>query len=146
MNLNRFQTILDAYGANPEYWPEGEREAAQRLARSSLPAARALNHARALDSALRTSTFPNIAQEDGRLSFLHSSIVNAARPRSRTWFERWFGFDLDPSQLWPSVAGLALATILGFAVGLGGLMQADTDRDSDDISVLSPIDLTALGQ
>ncbi len=146
MKLSRFQTILDAYGAVPDRWPEREREAALALARSSLPAARALNQARTLDVALQEMIAPDLGLEPEHFAFLQTSIVAAARPRTDNWFQRWLGLDLTPSQLWPSVAGLALATVLGFAVGIGGLIQADNDRDSDDVSLLSQTDLTAIGQ
>ena len=147
MKLSRLSAILEAYGADPERWPVDEREAALALTRSSVPAARALAKARMLDALLLEQSFPDIADEPARFTLLHSSIVSATRRRVvLTWFGRWFGFDLTPSQFWPSVAGLALASLLGFAVGLGGLLQTETDHDTDEIAVLSPIDLPAIGQ
>jgi hypothetical protein len=146
VNLGRFSAILETYGADPERWPADERETALALATSSLPAARALAGARALDTLLLRQAFPDIAEEPERFTRLHSAIVSGARHRASTWFERWFGIDLAPSQLWPSIAGLALATVLGFAVGLGGLPQAGTDHDADEVSALATIDLPAIGQ
>jgi hypothetical protein len=147
VKLSRLSAILKAYGADPERWPADEREAALKLTRSSVPAARALAEARMLDSVLLSQSFPEIADEPERFAVLHSAIVSATRRRtSPTWFGRWFGFDLTPSQLWPSIAGLAVASLLGFAVGLGGLLQTETDHDFDQISVLLPIDLPATGQ
>jgi hypothetical protein len=84
--------------------------------------------------------------QDAALARLRSRIVAAAGPRVESWFRRWFGFDLTPMQLWPSLGGLALASALGFTVGIGGLIQTDTDHDTDDIALLSPIDLPAIGQ
>jgi hypothetical protein len=99
-----------------------------------------------LDSLLLAQDVPDIADEPERFTMLHSAIVSAVRRRTpSTWFGRLFGFDLTPSQLWPSVAGLALASLLGFAVGLSGLLQTETDQ-TDEIVVLSPIDLPAIGQ
>jgi hypothetical protein len=147
VKLSRLSAILEAYGADPERWPAEERQAALALTRSSVPAARALAKARMLDSLLLEQSFPDIADEPERFTQLHSAIVSATRRRTvLTWFGRWFGFDLTPTQLWPSVAGLALASVLGFAVGLGGLLQTETDHDTDEIAVLSPIDLPAIGQ
>jgi hypothetical protein len=145
VKLSRFQTIVDAYGAAPERWPDAEREAALALVHSSLPAARALRQARALDDRLVADGTPHVA-EDWALAQLRARIVAAAGPRIESWFIRWLGFDLTPMHLWPSLGGLALATVLGFTVGIGGLVQTDTDRDSDDIVLLSPIDLPAAGQ
>jgi hypothetical protein len=144
VKLDRFSAILEAYGADPQRWPSTERDDALTLTKSSVPAARALAAARTLDSVLLEQTFPDFAQDTERFTLLHSAIVSGARRRADTWFVRWFGIDLAPSQLWPSVAGLALATMLGFAVGLGGLLQAETD-DADG-SGLSAIDLSAIGQ
>lgn len=147
MKLARLSAIIEAYGADPERWPADEREAALALTRSSVPAARALAQARLLDSMLGQQAFPDIADEPDRFTQLHAAIVSQTRRRvTRTWFGHWFGFDLSPAQLWPSVAGLALATVLGFAVGLGGLIQTDTDHEGDEIAVLTPIDLSAIGQ
>ena len=147
MKLSRLSAILAAYGADPERWPEEEREAALALTKSSVPAARALAEARMLDAVLQQQSFPDISEETEQFTLLHSAIVSQARRRpTHTWFGRWFGFDLAPSQLWPSLAGLALASVLGFAVGLGGMLQADTDHDGDEIAVLSPDDLSAIGQ
>jgi hypothetical protein len=147
VQLSRLSAILEAYGADPACWPAGEREAALALTRSSVPAARALAEARLLDSMLQQQAFPDIADEPEQFTQLHAAIVSGARRRApRTWFGHWFGFDLAPSQLWPPVAGLALASALGFAVGLGGLMQTETDHEVDEIAVLSPIDLSAIGQ
>lgn len=147
MKLGRLSAILEAYGADPERWPADEREAALALTRSSVPAARALAEARMLDAVLLGQSFPDIADEPERFTVLHSAIVSATRHRAAvTWFGRWFGFDLTPSQLWPSIAGLALASVLGFAVGLGGLLKSEVDHETDEIAVLSPIELPAIGQ
>lgn len=147
MKLSRLSAILEAYGAAPERWPPDEREAALALTKSSVPAARALAKARTLDAVLAEQAFPDIAEDSDRFTQLHAAIVSAAgRRTTRTWFGHWFGFDLAPAQLWPSVAGLALASVLGFAVGLGGLIQTDTDHEGDEIAVLTPIDLSAIGQ
>jgi hypothetical protein len=147
VKLSRLSAILEAYGADPERWPADEREAALALTKSSVPAARALAEARTLDSVLLNQNFPDIAAETEQFTLLHSAIVSKTSHRpTRTWFGHWFGFDLAPSHLWPSVAGLALASVLGFAVGLGGLLQTDTDREGDEIVVLTPVDLSAIGQ
>jgi hypothetical protein len=145
VELRRFSAIIDAYGAAPERWPADERDAALALSQLSLPAARALGQARALDAALSRMTAPDLEADTARFVSLHSAIVSAARARGTSWASRWLGFDLSPAQLWPSLAGLTVATLLGFAVGLGGLIQVDEDHEADDVAVLSPIDLPAAG-
>jgi hypothetical protein len=141
VKLGRFSAILDAYGAAPERWPVDERDAALSLTRSSLQAARELERARALDSVLDRAAISEIDADPARFIALHSSIVSSAKPRIENWMIRWLGVDLAPSQLWPSLAGLTVATLLGFAVGLGGLI--DSDSPNDDVTGLSSIDIPA---
>jgi len=141
VKLARFNALLDAYGAAPERWPERERADALLLARSSVTAARALAQARILDDALQTSSFPDIAAEPGRFVLLQSRILAAAHPIAKSWFGRLLGVDIPRSQLLPSLASLAVATVLGFAVGISGLMQADIAKDSDDTLIGSTIEV-----
>lgn len=146
MELGRLRMILDAYGAAPERWPEDERDEALALVRASVPAARALAEARAFDDALEYSEFSARALAPDRFAVLHSQIVGAAHPLLQSWMGRWFGLSLTPMQLWPSVAGLAMATVLGFAVGLGGILQAETGHEQEDGLVFSSSDLPIGGQ
>jgi hypothetical protein len=129
VELGRFRAILSAYGAAPERWPEDERMDALALTRGSIVAARELADARMLDDALG---FAAARPELDRLAVLQHRIVSAANPLMQSWMGRWFGISLTPMQLWPSVAGLALATILGFTVGINGMLQTDTVHDTDD--------------
>ena len=140
MNLGRFKAILDAYGAAAERWPESERADALALARSSIEAARALGEARTLDATLNAAADLPVPFESIRLSALQARILAAAVPSAKSWLYRWFGFDLAPTQLWPSLAGFALVTVLGFAVGLGGLIEAAAGHDSEDVVSLSALD------
>jgi hypothetical protein len=110
------------------------------LSRASLDAARAVAEARAFDSLLKSSAFAATAVEPWRLENLHARIMTAARPRQGGWFALWFGFELTPRQLWPSAAGLAAATVLGFGLGFGGILQSGIDHDSEDVSVLSALE------
>ncbi len=146
MELGRFRTILNAYGATPERWPSEERDDALALARASVPAARALADARTFDEALTASTVSGPALDPNHIAMLQARIVNAAHPMMQSWMGRWLGFTLTPMQLWPSIAGLAMASVLGFAVGLGGVLQTDANHDSDDGLVFSSIDLSIGGQ
>lgn len=148
MELNRFNTILEAYGASPERWPEGEREAALALTRSSVVAARALMAARAIDTALSDAASADaerFAMTGGELDLLHDRILAAATARRKSWAAEWFGLDLTATQLWPSVAGLSFAMILGFAAGFGGVLQSSTGSDIDEIAVIPSFDIAASG-
>jgi len=145
MNIGRFKAILDAYGASPERWPERERADALALSRSSVVAARALADARTLDDALHASGYAELHLEPTRLAILKSRIVAAAMPRARSWLGEWFGLDLTPMQLWPSLAGLALMAVLGFAVGFDGWIDAGASHDLDESLVMPAVDISADG-
>jgi hypothetical protein len=145
VKLGRFNAVLDAYGAEPAHWPERERADALDFCRSSVAAARALAQARELDDALRDSGSYDIDIHPARFAQLHAKIMTDIHTLPKSWFERILGINLAPSQLWPSVAGLAIATVLGVAVGLSGWMQLDVSGDTDDL-VASAIDMPAAGQ
>lgn len=146
MELGRFRTILDAYGGAPERWPAEERDGALALTRASVTAARALADARMLDVRLEASALSDLALDQTHLTALQARIVHAAQPLMQSWIGRWFGISLTPMQVWPSIAGLALASVLGFAVGLGGVLQTESNRDADDGLVFSSVDLSIGGQ
>jgi hypothetical protein len=141
VKLSRFLTIVEAYGAAPEHWPERERPAAVALCRSSAEAANALARARAIDAALRQTDGNAAEPSPARLDHLHARIMAAARDHRSGWFGRVFGIDLGPAQLWPSLAGLAVATGLGIAVGMSGWMQIDTPTMEPDDFAGSSIDI-----
>jgi hypothetical protein len=146
VELGRFRTILNAYGATPERWPTEERDDALALTRASVTAARALADARTFDEKLEASALSNINLDPSHFAMLQARIVGAAQPMMQSWMGRWLGISLTPRQLWPSIAGLAMASILGFAVGLGGILQTESNRDADDGLVFSSADLSIGGQ
>ena len=122
MEQDRFNRLVEAYGAAPWRWPDAEREAATRFALSSPPAAETLERARALDEAL------DVWALGGAPAALRERIVvraPGARPpllrRPRFW---WAG------------AGLAAACALGVVAGAitGPLLQP---RGSDSIAALA---------
>jgi hypothetical protein len=140
--LSRFNAIIDAYGAEPGQWPEAERAEALALSRASIAAARALTQARALDAALRHGDSVDVELAPARFAQLHARIMAGAATMPKSWFGRMLGIDLEPAQLWPSVAGLAVATVLGIAVGLSGWIQLEGNNEQDDL-VVSSIDAPA---
>jgi len=54
MTLDRFAALVDAYGASPARWPEGERAAAVELMQASAEARRLAEEADRLDRLLDT--------------------------------------------------------------------------------------------
>lgn len=118
VTLNRFKKILAAYGADSARWPEAERETALRLARDNAAARQLLRDAQQLDRALDHLAAPAPGFDAARLA---AAVMDRpqASPRSAPdpdwsipWW-RWFG--------WPKLAGLAVAGVLGVAVGWAGI-------------------------
>jgi len=101
MTPERFRTLIEAYGADPQLWPAGERAAASAYA--SLDGHDAWSEAVELDRLLATH---RVAQPD---SALYRRILDAA-PAPRAAWRR--------ARVWWSSAALA-----GFSVA-GGLAGA----------------------
>jgi len=120
MTLERLRDILDAYGAEPAHWPEAERAAMQELIATSPGAQTALAQAAALD-ALLAHDRPVMPT----LNPIKIAARAAATPRvpRGSWAVR---------SMWPNVAGLAAAAIVGFVVGWTGLDQNFTSVASAD--------------
>ena len=122
MDQDRFERLVEAYGAAPWRWPEEERDAATRFAQGSPAAAETLARARALDEALDVWTL------DGASAALRERIV-ARAPGGRSSL-------LRRPRFWWASAGLATACALGVVVGAatGPLLQPHAP---DPIAVLA---------
>lgn len=102
MNLPRFETIVAAYGAAPDRWPEEERAAAMAFAAGDPVAARLLAEADGIDAML-------FAHRVGApSSLLRARIVDAA-PRRRARMTR--------ARLWWTSLACALAAGGGVLAG-----------------------------
>ncbi len=132
--LARFESLLDAYGAEPRRWPHDRRAAAEALLARS-PEARALQAAAArLDTLLDASGVePAPAHLLGR--------VLAAAPQARRARGGWL------AAFWKPAAGLAAAALLGVALGgiaspfAGGDELADADSAPYAIADVSEFEL-----
>lgn len=120
MTLDRLRDILAAYGADPAHWPDAERAALQALIAATPAAQAALAEAAALD-ALLAHDRPAMPH----LNPLQIAAQVAATPRIPRggWMVR---------RMWPNVAGLAAAAIVGFVIGWTGLDQNFTTTASAD--------------
>lgn len=120
MTIDRFRDILDAYGADPAHWPDSERAAMRDLIATSPGARTALANAASLD-ALLAHDRPVMPT----LNPLQIAARVAATPRVPRggWMVR---------RMWPNVAGLAAAALIGFVVGWTGLDQNVTSVASAD--------------
>jgi hypothetical protein len=123
MDQDRFDQLVEAYGAAPWRWPEAEREAATRFAQGAPAAAARLAGARALDDAL----------DDWALAAapaaLRERIVKAAPGWRTPAFRR--------PRFWWASAGLASACALGVAVGAVAAPTLTEGREADPVASLA---------
>jgi hypothetical protein len=108
MEMARLAEILDAYGANPDNWPDAERGAASALLANSRIAVALREDAAALDTALSAVVAPAPSPE------LMAAILMAAEPSGwRRWAAEFWPF----GPVWQPVSALATAAVLGLAIG-----------------------------
>jgi hypothetical protein len=106
MTPERFSQLVDAYGADPQRWPEAERAAGLALAAQASPEQRArMKEAATLDDWLAAYTVP---APDSAL--VRRIVSGAPAPRSRL-FARWH------AQWWWPGAGFAGAGLAGVLTG-----------------------------
>lgn len=135
--LIRFETMLDAYGAEPRRWPADRRAEAEALLLRS-PEARALR-----ESAARLDSFLDKAAVEPAPAHLVGRVLAAApRPRAARGLSHWM------AGLWKPAIGLAFAAVLG--VALGGVVSpfqlnvadaGEADSVSLDIGSIPEIEL-----
>lgn len=130
MKAERFQMIVEAYGADPARWPEAERDAALAYADQAGETARAvLAEARALDAGLadHAAPLPDAAAFARALKGAETALTPA--PRVRRF--RLPDFGLDRFRL-ASGAGLMAAACAGvmFGVTLSDRLTADVQADA----------------
>ncbi|MFT6583195.1 MAG: hypothetical protein ACJAU6_003647 [Alphaproteobacteria bacterium] len=112
MKIERFQAILDAYGANPDQWPAEERNAAQHLAETSSTAQAMMTDAAALDQFLDAARGA-IPQAEPSPELL-ADILAAATPAAR---HRWTALLWPFGLVWKPASALAMAGLLGLFLG-----------------------------
>jgi hypothetical protein len=108
LELSRFAQLLDAYGGDPDHWPEAERAAASALLERE-PKARALcDEALAFDAVLDHAVLPE-APAHLRARVLEIPI---RKPQGEPWLKRWFGWRLAAAALVPCLIGFASGALL----------------------------------
>ncbi len=110
LSLERFATLVEAYGAAPDRWPDDEREAAQQLVASSAQARELLDREAALDHLLQ------FAPEVSPSAQLRQKVLADAPASDRGWTSR---FDEWTRSLWPFGPRWQPATALVAAAALG---------------------------
>lgn len=116
MTEKRFAEIVAAYGTDPCRWPEDERAAAQAFANGN-PAARArLEEDAWLGTVLDSYRLIEIEDRAGATVALPHRLPPQNRPLgSRLRF--LFGSPQTGSILWPQLATLAMAMLIGASIG-----------------------------
>lgn len=113
VGLERFEQIVDAYGADPGRWPEAERPQAEAFMAGSAEARAMVQGAQALDDWLDAA--PSRAPSE----LLERRVIKAA-PRAQG---RVFG--------WASATGWAAAAAAGLVLGLSVGQQMALTNQAD---------------
>lgn len=106
---DRVRALIDAYGADPNRWPKGERDLALSHIANDPALRAALDETRVLDTMLDAASVP---EPSLALRVALNEIPD--RQRGTDWFA-WLGIFTAP---WQPAAGLAAAGILGLWVGV----------------------------
>ncbi len=112
MDRQRFEHLLEAYGADFVRWPAEERAAGAAYAAANAgEVAALLDDARAIDAALDTRRAPADAPE------LLAARILAAHKKQRSVVD------------WRAVAALAACAVFGVVIGYGGGLMAPVADD-----------------
>lgn len=132
MGLERLQQIIEAYGADPARWPQAELVAAEALLARSAEARAALAEARTLDAALDVWKAPLPDP------WAAQRIARAARdlPQRRITLRERLAAFLPLEPVWPQLAGLTAALVLGFFIGFSDFSDVDTTESLDVASIV----------
>lgn len=133
LSLERATTLLDAYGALPERWPEADREAMVALLAKS-PELRAQRDAAAgLDSLLDLWDPPPQAH-----TFSPPASLPSQQSPERRWLATFVNDLLNPLVGWQRLAFAATPIMIGFFWGLQGANTVE-DWSAAEFSLLNPI-------
>lgn len=130
MNIERFKTLTEAYGANPARWPEAERVAALLFAEQSAEARAVLQEALDFDRLLDGAETQPVTRA------LEDRIL-AAFPERKQTPARWFATFAVPARWlparWLPAAAVAGSLVLGLLVGaaLPGLVGVNDAASID---------------
>jgi hypothetical protein len=131
-DLDRLQTLLDVYGADPQRWPAHERDAAWQLVQQSSAAQALHRQALALDAMLDADRVP---PPDAALRTRILSTLPAPRADWRRWL----------ADLWAEIGGWRLAApafALSLSLGMWlPTLLTDSDSDLPDEDLIAAVQL-----
>jgi hypothetical protein len=150
MAFERFRTIVDAYGADPDRWPADERAEALALVACSAEASAYAQQAEALDTLLDAAPLRSTATVDaaafailiartsahtrGAAASTGATVTPFAARAARkpaSLVSRAFG--------WPNFAALAAAGVVGFLIGWSNLNAGAGFGNRDLLDLMSPV-------
>lgn len=138
MSDDRVLELIEAYGADPDLWPEDERAAARaRLDASPDLFADALASAREIDAMICEADMA--LPSDALMERLLADIPQAV-PAGANWLERVRGLIAPPGQIWPIGAALA-SLVLGAMIGLNVSAPVTATLDEDEAIVYAALGL-----
>lgn len=120
MTKDRFEYLLDAYGADFARWPVAEREAGRSVLASDAKLAVVWAQAEALDDMIRLPVLSPSAQLRDQIIASAASAGHRARRVRRALWTLWSGAGVAAT----AVAGAALGMVI--AHQLSAPMRADT--------------------
>ena len=130
MTRDDFIQLIDTYGASPDRWPSSIRADAETFMASSDEAPALLASMAHVDSLLDTLS-TNGAVSAATLDTI-LSVPQQHKQHKRHW--RWFdGADMDFSFILPRLAGMAAAGIIGFTLGLTGVVPFPANTGDDAV-------------
>jgi hypothetical protein len=123
MTPDRFAALLAAYGGDERRWPADERDAALALIARDPALAAARDDARRLDAELdRHPDPPSVAINPLAITQAARAAASARQTPSGGAGQR----------LWPRVASLAAAALIGFVVGISGVAHKPASPEADE--------------
>ena len=137
MGLDRFRELMEAYGADPQRWPDTERGAAGTLLAQNAEAVTLHRHAASIDALLDSATLPAGAIDAERLI----ASVTAQPQRTAEIVTLRPVRKQSASGFWLKVASLAAAAVIGFLVGvtqLGALGDPSSPSTGVELADISP--------
>ena len=129
LDLDRFRTIVDAYGADPSKWPEAERDAALSFLGSASEAAPIVEQAAQLDTMLESVP---LVEPSSELERMVAAIPEKSRSTSnRIEFETWRSM-VSLTTLWKPTLAATLAIVLGIITGVATAEPMNISNGSTD--------------
>lgn len=136
LSKTRAQEILNAYGADPERWPEDERQSLIQLLAQS-PELQALRETGALLDGLLDEWQPKLTCSTDTLI----SSLPAQPRRKQNWPDQLAAFFFPGSMAWRQAILAGIPLMLGFIWGLSGEPLADDWTETEFLIFNPPLEV-----